>query len=132
MDSMKILVVDDNPVIRKGLSLQLRANGYEVLFAADALSATAKIVKEEPDLVILDLGLPCGDGFVVMERLQQNDDLARIPVIVVTGRETANNRERAMRTGAVAFFQKPVENNQLLVAISKALDFPRGELCSKE
>jgi CheY-like chemotaxis protein len=132
MDSMKILVVDDNPVIRKGLSLQLRANGYEVLFAADALSATAKIVKEEPDLVILDLGLPCGDGFVVMERLQQNDDLARIPVIVVTGRETANNRERALRAGAVAFFQKPVENNQLLVAISKALDFPRGELRGKE
>jgi CheY-like chemotaxis protein len=132
MNSTKILVVDDNAAIRKGLSVRLRANGYEVIFAADALAATATLIKEEPDLVILDLGLPCGDGFVVMERLQQNDRLARIPVIVLTGREVANNRERALQSGAVAFFQKPVEDNKLLLAISKALDFPNGELRSNE
>jgi len=61
-----ILVVDDNADLRKALSLRLRANGYDVLTAADAISATAIIVKQEPSLVILDLGLPCGDGFVVM------------------------------------------------------------------
>jgi CheY-like chemotaxis protein len=130
MKATRILVVDDNPVIRKGLSIRLRANGYEVLFAVDAISATAALVTEEPDLVILDLGLPCGDGFVVMERLNKNDRLASIPVIVMTGRELTNNRDRALRAGAVAFFQKPVEDNKLLLAISKALDFPNGELRS--
>ena len=65
MEKTKILVVDDNPTIRKGLSVRLRANDYEVFFAEDAISATAALVTERPDLVILDLGLPAGDGFVV-------------------------------------------------------------------
>src|ERR1700719_265755 len=122
MDKAKILVVDDNPSIRKGLSLRLRANCYEGLLAPAAFSATAVLVKEKPDLVILDLGLPCGDGFVVMERLQKNDSLASIPVIVLTGRESENTRNEALQAGAVAFFQKPVEEGKLLLAIRKALD----------
>jgi DNA-binding response OmpR family regulator len=120
-----ILVVDDNADLRKALSLRLQANGYNVLTAADALSATTTIVKQEPNLVILDLGLPCGDGFVVMERLQKHDRLAQIPVIVLTGRGKANNMDRALRAGATAFFQKPVEDGQLLLAIWKALDVHR-------
>jgi len=122
MDKAKILVVDDNPAIRKGLSLRLRANGYEVLLAADALSATAVSVKEKPDLVLLDLGLPCGDGFVVMERLQTNDGLASIPVIVLTGRDSEDIRNRALQAGAVAFFQKPADDGELLSAIRRALN----------
>jgi CheY-like chemotaxis protein len=121
MGSAKVLVVDDNVAIRKGLSIRLRANGYKVLFAADAVSATAAVVAERPDLMILDLGLPCGDGFVVMDRLNKHDVLFNIPVIVVTGRELAENQDRALRAGAVAFFQKPVEDQTLLAAISKAL-----------
>jgi DNA-binding response OmpR family regulator len=59
MDRTTILVVDDNPTIRQGLGIRLRANGYEVLFAEDAVSATGALVIERPDLVILDLGKPC-------------------------------------------------------------------------
>ncbi|MGA3196186.1 MAG: response regulator [Terriglobales bacterium] len=128
MDKTKILVVDDSPSMRKGLGVRLRANGYEVLSAEDAVSATATLVKERPDLVILDLGLPAGDGFVVMERLRKNDRLASTPVIVLTGREVAGNRDRAMQAGAAAFFQKPVDDAKLLFAIRKALDMSRGEL----
>src|ERR1700722_3798257 len=95
MDKPKILVVDDNPTIRKGLSVRLRANGYEVVFAEDAISATAALITEEPDLVLLELGLPAGAGFAVMERVHKNDRLSNIPVIVRTGRELAGNRDRA-------------------------------------
>jgi DNA-binding response OmpR family regulator len=123
-----ILVVDDNTDLRKALSLRLQANGYDVLTAADALTATATIVKQEPSLVILDLGLPCGDGFVVMERLRKHDRLAQTPVIVLTGRGKANNMNRALQAGAVAFFQKPVEDGPLLLAIWKALDMPRDRV----
>ena len=119
-----ILIVDDNADVRKALSLRLRANGYDVLMAADGLSATAAIVKKEPNLVILDLGLPCGDGFAVLERLQQNDRLAEIPVVVLTGRGKTNNMNRALGAGAAAFLQKPVEDGPLLRAIWKALDTP--------
>jgi CheY-like chemotaxis protein len=127
MDSTKILIVDDNPTIRKGLSIRLRANGYEVLCAEDAISATSALVTEKPDLMILDLGLPCGDGFKVMERLHKSDRLAHIPVIVVTGFEVAGNRDRALQAGVAAFFQKPVGNDDLLCAIRKALDLSRAE-----
>jgi two-component system KDP operon response regulator KdpE len=127
MDSTKILIVDDNPTIRKGLSIRLRANGYEVLCAEDAISATSVLVTEKPDLMILDLGLPCGDGFKVMERLHKSDRLAHIPVIVVTGFEVAGNRDRALQAGVAAFFQKPVGNDDLLCAIRKALDLSRAE-----
>src|ERR1700722_8672684 len=122
MGRAKILVVDDNPTIRKGLGVRLRANDYEVLFAEDAISASAALVTERPDLVILDLGLAGGDGFVVMERLRKNDRLSHIPVIVLTGRELAVNRDRALQAGATAFFQKPVEDGMLLLAIRKAMD----------
>ena len=122
MDRTTILVVDDNPTIRQGLGIRLRANGYEVLFAEDAVSATGALVIERPDLVILDLGIPCGDGFAVMERLHRNERLASIPVIVVTGRELAGNRDRALQAGAVALFQKPVEDADLLITIREALD----------
>jgi two-component system KDP operon response regulator KdpE len=128
MNKTKILIADDNPTIRKGLSVRLRASGYDVVCAEDAISATAALITERPDLVILDLGMPAGDGFVVMERLQNNDRLANIPVIVLTGRELAGNRDRALQAGAAAFFQKPVEDGNLLFAIRKALDVSRGEL----
>jgi DNA-binding response OmpR family regulator len=123
-----ILIVDDNADFRKALGLRLRANGYDVLTAADALAATAVIVKQQPSLVILDLGLPCGDGFVVMERLQKQDELAQIPVIVITGRGKTNNMDRALRAGAIAFLQKPVEDGPLLKAIWQALDVPRDRV----
>jgi two-component system, OmpR family, KDP operon response regulator KdpE len=127
MDSTKILIVDDNPTIRKGLSIRLRANGYEVFCAEDAISATSALVTEKPDLMILDLGLPCGDGFKVMERLHKSDRLAHVPVIVVTGLEVSGNRDRALQAGVAAFFQKPVGNDDLLCAIRKALDLSRAQ-----
>jgi two-component system KDP operon response regulator KdpE len=125
MHGTKLLVVEDNATLRKGLSIRLRANGYEVLFAEDAISATGALVTEKPDLMILDLGLPCGDGFDVMERLRKSNPLAHIPVIVLSGREVAGNRDRALHAGAAAFFQKPLEDDTLLSTIRSALDMSR-------
>jgi chemotaxis family two-component system response regulator PixG len=77
--------------------------------------------KHEPDLIILDLGLPAGDGFVVMERLKTVPALAEIPIIVVSGRDSRINRNRAMSAGAKAFLQKPVNNAELLAVIRHTL-----------
>jgi CheY-like chemotaxis protein len=77
--------------------------------------------KCEPDLIILDLGLPAGDGFVVMERLKSIPALAVIPVIVVSGRAGLPNQKRAMKSGAKAFLEKPVDNAELLSVIRQVL-----------
>ncbi len=121
MSYKKILVVDDDPDVRKGLHVRLTANHYETFLAADALSSLDEAHKHKPDLIILDLGLPAGDGFLVMERLKTFRSLAAIPIIVVSGRDPYANRERALRAGAKAFLQKPVDNLELLAIVRQVL-----------
>ena len=126
MDSRKILIVDDNADIRLGLHLRLKANQYETVFAADGFSGVAEARKHRPDLIILDLGLPAGDGFTVMESLKQIPFLAVVPVIVVSARNGLGNQKRAHDAGARAFLQKPVNDAELLAVIRRALEEPDG------
>jgi DNA-binding response OmpR family regulator len=121
MDKPKILIVDDDPDLRQGLNLRLRANHYDTVYATDGLSAISMAQQERPSLIILDLGLPAGDGFVVLQRLQQSANLSDIPVIILTARDPQSSRERALKAGASAFFQKPVDNSKLLSAIRTTL-----------
>ena len=125
MQRSKILVVDDDPELVKALRLRLRANDYDITTASDGYSAIATAQKDRPDLIILDLGLPVGDGFVVLERLQSSNPLSTIPVIVLTARDPQANEDRALKAGAAAFFQKPVDNDELLNVIRVSL--PRAQ-----
>ncbi len=121
MRKPKILVVDDDPDLLKALRLRLRANNCDVISVSDGYSVMGAAQKEQPDVIILDLGLPAGDGFVVLERLQNSDLLSGIPVIVLTARDPQGNEQRALRAGAAAFFQKPVDNEELLNVIRISL-----------
>jgi two-component system KDP operon response regulator KdpE len=124
MGNKKILIVEDDPDVRQGMYVRLKASHYDVFFAVDALSSMTEARKHEPDLIILDLGLPAGDGFVVMERLKGIPFLAVIPVIVVSARDVLANKDRALKAGAKAFLQKPVDNAELLKVIRQALGEP--------
>jgi DNA-binding response OmpR family regulator len=117
----KIMIVDDDPELRMALKMRLRANQYETVSACDGYSAIALAQKERPNLIILDLGLPAGNGYSVLKRLQENDALSSIPVIVLTARDPLGNEERSLDAGATAFFQKPVDNNELLEVIRVSL-----------
>ena len=124
MSQKTILIVDDDPDVRLGLHVRLKANHYNVIFAADGMASISEARKHMPDLIILDLGLPAGDGFSVMERLKANDSLSLIPVIVVSARDREANMDRALKAGAKAFLQKPVANAELLAVIRKVLGEP--------
>jgi DNA-binding response OmpR family regulator len=124
MGNKKILIVDDDPDVRHGMQVRLKANHYDTYFAGDAVSSISEARKCEPDLIILDLGLPAGDGFIVMERLKKMHSLALIPVIVVSARDVRVNQERAIKAGAKAFLQKPVDDAELLSVIRKTLGEP--------
>jgi DNA-binding response OmpR family regulator len=123
MNKKKILVVEDDADVRLGYSVLLRANGYDTAFAADALTAVSEARKYQPDLIILDLGLPAGDGFVVLERFRVNPAISVTPVIVVSGRDAYANKERALKAGAKAFVQKPWNDNELLTIIAELLGY---------
>ena|SRR3984957_11687401 len=116
----KILVVDDDPDFRRAIYVRLKSR-YEMFFAGDGVSAITEARAHQPDLIMLDLGLPGQDGFAVLETLRTNPDLARIPVIVVSARFTSGNRERSMHAGAKGYITKPPDVAELLAVIRKAL-----------
>jgi DNA-binding response OmpR family regulator len=121
MPKSKILIVDDDPNLRRAMKIRLRASNYETLQASDAFSAIAVARRDQPDLIILDLGLPAGDGFSVLKLLHSNDTLTDIPVIVLSARHPQYNEEKAVREGATAYFQKPADDAEMLRAIRVAL-----------
>jgi DNA-binding response OmpR family regulator len=117
MERPKILIVDDDPDLRRAMKIRLRANRYDAVQASDGHSAIAMARKERPSLIILDLGLPAGDGFAVLQGLRDVDTLSRIPVIVLTGRGPQFSERQALQAGAAAFFQKPADDRELLAVI---------------
>jgi len=117
----KILLVDDDKDLLYGMKVWLRANGYHVFFATDAMSAITMAQAERPDLILLDIGLPGGDGYLIMARLQTLMPLAHIPILVITAREAMTHEQRILQAGAEGFFQKPFDNRLLLAAIQRAL-----------
>jgi two-component system KDP operon response regulator KdpE len=117
MERPKILIVDDDPDLRRAMKIRLRANRYDTVQASDSYSAIAMVQKERPSLIILDLGLPARDGFAVLRWLQSAGTLSSIPVIVLTARGPQFNEQQALQAGAAAFFQKPADNRELLDVI---------------
>src|ERR1700737_5038244 len=97
MEKSKILILDYDPDLRRALKIRLRANNYDTVQASDGYSAISVAQKEQPNLIILDLGLPAGDGFVVLERLQNSDALSGLPVIVLTARDPQSNEQKTLQ-----------------------------------
>lgn len=124
MSQKKILVVEDDADVRLGYKVLLTAHQYETYFAADSVSAVSEARKHRPDLILLDLGLPAGDGFIILERFRANTYLALIPVIVVSARDQYDYEQRALEAGAKAYVQKPWNDKELLALIRKLLGQP--------
>ncbi|WP_407344129.1 response regulator [Pengzhenrongella phosphoraccumulans] len=120
----KILIVEDDDDLRRGMMLRLRAFGYEVAAAQDGVTAVSVALAENPDLVLLDIGLPGGDGLTVLERYASLPELSALPVIVLTGRDPRATEPEVRRFDVAAFLRKPVENDVLASTIALAL---RGE-----
>ncbi len=118
----KILVIEDDPVARADLQARLQAQGYVVALAADAASALTVVNRERPDLILLDLGLPAGDGYLVVERLRKIKAFAAIPVLVITGRSDPETRKRVEAMGVAPVLVKPVQTEALLTAIRTRLE----------
>jgi len=117
----KILIVEDDLDSYRGLAIRLKANGFEVLQSMTAINTLLLAREEQPDVMILDLGLPDLDGYSILKELKQFPSTACIPVIVLTARDPQGNQERSYETGAFEFFQKPVNHKWLLESINRAL-----------
>jgi CheY-like chemotaxis protein len=123
----KILVVDDNEIILKTTSMKLQSAGYQVVTALDGAEGVAAVRKEKPDLVLLDITFPpdvsgvSWDGFRIMDWLHRVDETKKIPIIIISGVVEEANKQRAAASGAVAFFPKPVNFDEMIKVIRATL-----------
>lgn len=117
----KILLVEDDPDISRGLAIRLKAKGYDVVAAQDATVAMTMALREQPDLVIMDIGLPGGDGHMVMDRLTRNTRTAATPVIFLSARAQQSDIQRALDQGAAGYLTKPYRSEELLSMIETVL-----------
>ena len=118
----KILIVDDERDIIKALMIRLQGAGYDVVTAFDGAQGVFMAHKEKPDLIILDIRMPAGNGFSVAQRLKRSIHTFTIPVIFLTGSPDKGAEEKAMALGARFFIKKPYDPEELLDAIKRALE----------
>ncbi len=121
-EGKKILIVDDERDIVKGLMIRLQRAGYNVVTAFDGAQGVFMAHKEKPDLIILDIRMPAGNGFSVAQRLKRSMHTFTIPVIFLTGSPEKNAEEKAMALGARFYIKKPYDPEELLDAIKRALE----------
>ena len=127
----KILIVDDDPDIRKILTRFLSTEDYEVDTASDGFGAGARVMDFKPDLLVLDLIMPGMDGFEVCKRIKENPRTSHIKVLAITGYDTEENRARIMAAGADSYLIKPLESRLLLQKVEMLLWKPGSSLVAE-
>ncbi len=113
----KILVVDDEPDIVKIVGIRLKASGYEVVTAMDGLQATNIAIIEQPDLIVLDINMPAGDGHTVAKRLKNSSKTCSVPIIFLTASTNPEDYKKAIDSGIVKYITKPFDAKELLAAV---------------
>lgn len=117
----KILIVDDDPSVRKLLIMTLTKNGFTVDSASDGFEAGIKVFKFQPYIVILDLYMPKLDGFEVCRQLKNDNSTSNIKIVAISGYADPKNRERILSCGADRFFEKPVDMKVLMSEINNLI-----------
>ena len=130
-----VLVVDDNPIILKTMSIVLKSKGYQVSIALGGPEAIGLTRREKPDLILLDLafppdlaniGGPMRDGFQILEWLRHTPEAEKTPIIIISGTDPAQYKDRAAAAGVVACFHKPLNKDEVLAAVQAALTNQSG------
>jgi two-component system, OmpR family, KDP operon response regulator KdpE len=133
MNRNKILIVDDDKVVAKTLTMKLEPKGFEVISAADGAQAASIVRSHKPDLILLDVSFPPDptnvaavpwDAFTIIQWIRRIENGKDIPIIVVSGCDPKKYKDRCMEAGAIGYFQKPVNVDELLKTIQAALGQP--------
>jgi DNA-binding response OmpR family regulator len=121
MDSKKILIAEDSSTIRAIVEHKLSRNGFEVIMAKDGEEAWRKIRETKPDLILLDVIMPAMDGFQVLNKIKQEEDLRDIPIIFLTSKGMETDMVKGFELGAVDYIVKPFSPDVLLARVSSLL-----------
>lgn len=124
MHRLKILYAEDDPVAAELVRSGLRAHGWAVQIARDSMQASMFAAKGDFDLILLDLQMPGGGGYVNLKRLGLSIRTADIPVIVISGTDDERAPEKSRRLGAQAFIRKPLNLDELVASIRSTMGLP--------
>jgi DNA-binding response OmpR family regulator len=116
-----VLVADDDVDLLAALSFRLKKEGFDVIAAADGYQAFTYTSNFKPDAVILDINMPCGDGFSVHQRLRDNMLLLSIPIIYLTGEKSVRVYKLAAKMNAYAVVLKPYNAEELMTTVRQAV-----------
>lgn len=116
-----ILIIEDDPNIAAALEIRFRSGGYDTLTAGDAVAGLSKAVEAQPDLIVLDISLPGGNGLDLAQQFKTIPETQRAPIIFVTASKAPNLRQRVMALGAAGLFEKPYDSAELLAVAGHAL-----------
>ena len=119
----KVLIVEDDQRLALALSVRLKSRGYATWTAGDAITAVAEARRVKPDLILLDISLPAGSGFSVLEKLEQFPEIRETPVIVATASKDPELRKKALDLGAAGLLRKPYDEDALLRVVEQALEW---------
>jgi CheY-like chemotaxis protein len=117
----KILIAEDNAVNRELLRELLEVRGYTVVEACDGEEALRMIEQTQPDLLLLDIGMPVLDGFAVVRKIRENPRLASLPVVAVTAYAMQGDRERILNSNFDGYLSKPVNSRSLAEELDRLL-----------
>ena len=113
---VKILLVEDNEMNRDMLSRRLKRKGYDVILAVDGVEGIEKAALQ-PDLILMDMGLPVLDGWEATRKIKTDPDTCEIPIIALTAHAIAGDRDKSLKAGCEDYDTKPVEFPRLLSKI---------------
>jgi CheY-like chemotaxis protein len=119
VSSGRVLVVDDSAVVRELIAVNLELEGFVVETAEDGEAALEAVARHRPDVVTLDVVMPRLDGFETAERLRADPATADIPLVLVTGRAAAADRDRGERLGVDGYLTKPFEPTELVALVTR-------------
>ncbi len=120
----KILIAEDNPVNRELLRELLEMRGHTVAEACDGEEALGMIEQSQPDLVLLDIGMPLLDGFGVIRKIRENPRFASMPVVAVTAYAMQGDREKILSSKFDGYLSKPVDARSLVQELDRVLSQP--------
>ncbi len=121
-----VLVADDDPGLVRAISERLRSAGMEVITCQDAYQAVEQARRRRPDVLVVDIHMPAGDGLSVLDRVSRMDEMAGVPVLVITGDPDPGIEETARRHGAAGLIRKPFETRWLVEQVQRAAAAERG------
>ena len=121
MAAAKVLIIDDEKLLVKSTCMALAHYGFEVKGALDGEEGLRAALDYKPDVVLLDIMMPGMDGWQVLEKLKENGETKRIPVVIFTAREYSNGKALGLKNGAADYVAKPFEPQELAAILEKQL-----------